>query len=85
FQGFTGPFIQYTHARIKSILRKTGEGNEASSILESKAPLLKLEKQLAVELEQFPIVINDAATEHDPSKRAECFSKVKNIDCYFRR
>lgn len=84
FQGFTGPFIQYTHARIKSILRKTGEGNEASSILESKAPLLKLEKQLAVELEQFPIVINDAATEHDPSKIAiYVFNLAKTFSSFY--
>ncbi|MFL9483648.1 arginine--tRNA ligase [Chitinophagaceae bacterium LWZ2-11] len=84
FQGFTGPFIQYTHARIKSILRKTGDGNEASSILESKAPLLKLEKQLAVELEQFPIVINDAATEHDPSKIAiYVFNLAKTFSSFY--
>jgi arginyl-tRNA synthetase len=65
FHGFTGPFIQYTHARIKSILRKTGtEINLVAS------ELLPLEKQLAIELSTFPDVINEAAETLDPSKVA---------------
>jgi arginyl-tRNA synthetase len=65
FHGFTGPFIQYTHARIKSILRKTGtEINLVAS------DLLPLEKQLAIELSTFPDVINEAAETLDPSKVA---------------
>ncbi len=65
FQGFTGPFIQYTHARIKSILRKnnfsTSEG------LRSATPLLKLEKALLVILEQYQTILEQACTEHNPS------------------
>jgi arginyl-tRNA synthetase len=66
FHGFTGPFIQYTHARIKSILRKTGPatGNQ------QPATLLPLEKELAIHLETFPSVLQDAANDHDPSKVA---------------
>jgi arginyl-tRNA synthetase len=65
FHGFTGPFIQYTHARIKSILRKTGtEINLVAS------DLLPLEKQLAIELSTFQDVINEAAEMLDPSKVA---------------
>ncbi len=66
FHGFTGPFIQYTHARIKSILRKTGPatGNR------QPATLLPLEKDLAIHLETFPAVLADAANDHDPSKVA---------------
>jgi arginyl-tRNA synthetase len=70
FHGFTGPFIQYTHARIKSILRKSAA---AIAILEAaKKPeaLLPLEKQLGIHLETFPSVLQDAAAEHDPSKVA---------------
>ncbi|MFM2439927.1 MAG: hypothetical protein RLZ16_926, partial [Bacteroidota bacterium] len=65
FHGFTGPFIQYTHARIKSILRKTG-----TDINLVANDLLPLEKQLAIELSNFPIVINEAADTLDPSKVA---------------
>ncbi|GAI24888.1 unnamed protein product, partial [marine sediment metagenome] len=68
FHGFTGPFIQYTHARIKSILRKTDE--VASFGFQVSGSLSLLEKQLAVQLETFPAIIEEAATEHDPSKLA---------------
>lgn len=74
FHGFTGPFIQYTHARIKSILRKAmvnGQWSiENNSPLTIQHSLLPLEKQLAVQLEIFPAIIEEAATEHDPSKLA---------------
>jgi arginyl-tRNA synthetase len=67
FHGFTGPFIQYTHARIRSILRK-------ESIDFSHKPagegLLKLEKQLLIELEQFGNIILQSANELDPSQMA---------------
>lgn len=63
FHGFTGPFVQYTHARIKSILRKAqGTGNRVQG-----GSLLKLEKDLIVLLEQFPTIIEQACTEHNPS------------------
>ena len=65
FHGFTGPFIQYTHARIKSILKKTGTNN-----VKTTGTLLPLEKQLAIELSTFPAVINEAAETLDPSKVA---------------
>ncbi|RFM28028.1 arginine--tRNA ligase [Deminuibacter soli] len=67
FHGFTGPFIQYTHARIKSILRKE---NAWPGVDVSNESLLPLEKEVTVQLEQFPVVINEAGTEHDPSKIA---------------
>jgi arginyl-tRNA synthetase len=64
FHGFTGPFIQYTHARIKSILRRgkaTGNGQLAIG------NLLKLEKELLLMLEQYPTVVKEAANEYNPS------------------
>ena len=70
FHGFTGPFVQYTHARIKSILRKTEAGNTVSPFTIHHSPLLSLEKQVIIHLEQFAMVIEEAAGEHDPSKIA---------------
>jgi arginyl-tRNA synthetase len=63
FHGFTGPFIQYTHARIRSILRKAGEipGTPGSS------SLLPLEKQLLVAIEQYRTIIEQAGADHNPS------------------
>ena len=66
FHGFTGPFIQYTYARIRSILRKTGAASGGSV----GNGLLPLERALAISLEMFPSVLEDAASEHDPSKVA---------------
>jgi len=63
FHGFTGPFIQYTHARIRSILRKAGEVPATTPV----APLLKLEKALIVSLEQYGSQIQQAVTDHNPS------------------
>ena len=66
FQGHTGPFIQYTYARIKSILRK-------GSVTEQKAAhtaLLPLEKELLVTIETYPMVVQQACTEQDPSHLA---------------
>jgi arginyl-tRNA synthetase len=62
FHGFTGPFVQYTHARIKSILRKEKPAGNTNS-----EALLKLEKGLVVKLEQYPVAIEQAVVEHNPS------------------
>src|SRR5688572_31462247 len=61
FHGFTGPFIQYTHARIKSILRKEMPSVAISSFSNS---LLKLEKELVLLLEQFPLILKQASDEY---------------------
>jgi arginyl-tRNA synthetase len=63
FHGFTGPFIQFNHARIKSILRKF-EALDASSTGNSFLPL---EKELIVALEQYPNIIDQACNEMNPS------------------
>jgi arginyl-tRNA synthetase len=57
FHGFTGPFVQYTHARIKSILRKAGETGAPEAF---SAPLLPLEKTLLRLLEQYPDTVQQA-------------------------
>ncbi|HMJ46334.1 MAG TPA: arginine--tRNA ligase, partial [Ferruginibacter sp.] len=63
FHGYTGPFVQYTYARIKSILRKEELLQEASG----QNPLLKLERNIIIALEKYPSVIVQAAKEHNPS------------------
>lgn len=63
FHGFTGPFVQYTHARIKSILRK----HTTTSDQQPATGLLKLEKDLIVMLEQYSTILEQAVAEHNPS------------------
>lgn len=65
FHGFTGPFVQYTHARIKSILRKAGYTGGTS--LDTSVTLAKLEKELIVALERYPGVLAEAAHDYNPS------------------
>lgn len=64
FHGFTGPFVQYTHARIRSIFRKE-EGTRDKA--QGSGELLKLEKELILSLEQYPAIIQQASDEHNPS------------------
>ena len=64
FHGFTGPFIQYTHARIKSILRREKAIDNGELAIGS---LLKLEKDLLLLLEQYPTIVKEAADEYNPS------------------
>ncbi|HWI91154.1 MAG TPA: arginine--tRNA ligase [Flavisolibacter sp.] len=63
FHGFTGPFIQYTYARIKSILRKESVQTEATI----GDNLEKLEKQLLLLLNQYSDIVQQAATEYSPA------------------
>ncbi len=81
FHGYTGPFIQYTHARIKSILRKEkAQGSEFAV----QSALLQLEKELLIELENYPSVIEQAGNEHDPSHLANyIYSIAKTFNSFY--
>lgn len=81
FHGFTGPFVQYTHARIKSILRKE-QGTRLNGQVASG--LLKLEKNLIIKLEQYPTIIGQAAEEHNPSVLAIfAFEVAKTFNSFY--
>ncbi|TCJ16535.1 arginine--tRNA ligase [Flaviaesturariibacter flavus] len=81
FQGFTGPFIQYTHARIRSILRKAGDISFAPSGEES---LLPKEKELLLLIEQYGSTVQQAATEYNPSVIANyAFTLAKTYNGFY--
>ena len=63
FQGNTGPFIQYTYARIQSILRKGGEDKEVNW---EKIHLQDKEKEILKQLALFPAIIQNAAEQQNP-------------------
>jgi arginyl-tRNA synthetase len=82
FHGFTGPFVQYTHARIRSILRK------AQVEVGSREPivgiLFKLERDLIILLEQYPTIIEQACAEHNPSVIAiYAFNLAKAFNTFY--
>jgi len=76
FHGFTGPFVQYTHARIKSILRKEPvrdyERTESSG-------LFPLEKELLINLEKFNNLLQQACIEMNPSLIANYVFSIAQI------
>ncbi len=79
FHGFTGPFVQYTYARIKSILRKEQPKN-----IEASKELFPLEKEIIVQLEQFPAIVAEAAKDLDPSKIAiHIFNLAKTFNSFY--
>jgi len=74
FHGFTGPFIQFIHARIKSILRKEAPAGKMSS-----GELLPKEKELIVLLEQYTVITEQALAEHNPSVIAVYIYEVAKL------
>jgi arginyl-tRNA synthetase len=88
FHGFTGPFVQYTHARIKSILRKE-KADPAYGIRDTASEtrdleLLPLERELIILLEQFPVILEQAADEHSPSVIATyIFTVAKTYNTFY--
>lgn len=83
FQGNTGPFIQYTHARIQSILRKAG--NLAAETDFSDFQLHPKEKELIKILQQFPETIQLAAENFSPALIANyTYDLVKEFNSFYQ-
>ena len=81
FQGNTGPFIQYTYARIQSILRK-GDLSVKSSNLEVLHPK---EKELIKQLQLFPETIQQAAAHYSPALIANyTYELVKSFNSFYQ-
>jgi arginyl-tRNA synthetase len=72
FQGNTGPFIQYTHARIKSIVRKAAELNISTEWSEDQSiTLAPPEQELVYLIAQYKLKIEEAASQLAPSVIAQ--------------
>jgi len=68
FNGNTGPFIQYTYARIKSVLRKAEEsGLDFSMSKAQEVVMFPQEKELLKKIHDFPVVLAQAADMHSPA------------------
>ncbi|MBP1677756.1 MAG: arginyl-tRNA synthetase [Bacteroidetes bacterium] len=68
FNGNTGPFIQYTHARIKSVLRKaTEQGVNFGTIVDMQLEISEKESYLIQLLSEFPTVVKQAGEEFSPA------------------
>jgi arginyl-tRNA synthetase len=81
FQGNTGPFIQYTYARIQSILRR---GAIATSPI-SLETLHPKEKELIKQLQLFPETIQQAAAQYSPALVANyTYELVKSFNSFYQ-
>jgi arginyl-tRNA synthetase len=67
FQGHTGPFIQYTYARIRSIIRKAEQAGISATIPAETYTMHQAERELVFALSQFPVKVISAANEFAPS------------------
>ncbi len=87
FQGNTGPFIQYTYARIQSILRKaaTTDVRIPKTVNAAIAPLHGKEKELIKQIQLFPETIQQAATNHSPALIANyTYDLVKEFNSFYQ-
>jgi len=81
-QGHTGPFIQYTHARIRSLLAKTEVQPAVHNILE----LHPAEREVIKMLVQFPEVLQEAATAYSPALVANyVYELVKEYNQFYQQ
>lgn len=85
FNGNTGPFIQYTHARICSVLRKAKEsGFEIPSSLDVNLEVSEVEANLIQALANFPVVIRQAGAEYSPALIANyVYDLVKSYNSFY--
>ena len=82
FAGNTGPFIQYTYARIQSIIRKAVFDFSAPSVLNE---LNEKEKELIKQLELFPEVIQNGAQYHSPALIANyTYELVREYNSFYQ-
>ena len=83
FNGNTGPFIQYTHARIRSIMRKAEEAGIATEDFLT-APLLQEEVELIKALAEYPAVVRTAGEQFAPSViAAYAYDLAKQFNGYY--
>lgn len=68
FNGNTGPFIQYTYARIRSILRKAeAEGTALPAALDADAPINDKEQELVQKLSEYGVAVEQAVIDYSPA------------------
>lgn len=85
FNGNTGPFIQYTYARIRSIMRKaTADGITIPAALPEDAPLNEKEINLIQKMNDFGAAVAQAGVDYSPSGIANyCYELVKEFNQFY--
>jgi arginine--tRNA ligase len=85
FQGNTGPFIQYTYARIQSILRKYAEMGDNKEAITLPSILQEKEKTLLKSITLFPSIVQEAADNYSPAVVANyVYDLVKDFNSFYQ-
>lgn len=84
FNGNTGPFIQYTYARIQSVLRKAKDSGLAWDKIDSAAEVEQKELELIKRISSFPEIVKDAGNNYSPAIIANyCYELVKEYNQFY--
>ena len=85
FNGNTGPFIQYTYARIRSIMRNAAAQNiQIPAELPTDAPLNDKEMKLIQKMDEFKIAVRDAGENYNPAGIANyCYELTKDFNQFY--
>ncbi len=85
FNGNTGPFIQYTYARIRSILRKAADqGIAIPETLADDMPLNQKETELIQKMDEFGAAVRQAGKDYSPSGIANyCYELTKDFNQFY--
>ena len=84
FNGNTGPFIQYTYARVQSVLRKAKETEIEWNTVQSNFVPEQKEIELIKKISNFPEVVGEAANNFSPAVIANyCYDLVKEYNQYY--
>jgi arginyl-tRNA synthetase len=82
FNGHTGPFIQYAHARIQSLIAKYGQ---PVSTTDQSVALNSFERNLHLKIYQYPATIDEAASTYNPAVLANyIFELVKEFSSFYQ-
>ena len=86
FEGNTGPFIQYTHARIRSLLRTAAEQGHEPQSGGSGMELHPAEKEVIKKICEYPEVIREAGEQHSPALIANyIYDLVKDYNRFYQQ
>ena len=86
FNGNTGPFIQYTYARIRSIVRKSGEENSMDKAAAKPSMVLNAKERAVVKcLHDLPATVASAAESYSPAMIANyAYDLAKNFNSFYQ-
>ncbi|MCQ2272711.1 MAG: arginine--tRNA ligase [Bacteroidales bacterium] len=85
FNGNTAPFIQYTHARIKSLLRKAADADINTNVCNPNIKLQNTEKEILKNLYSFPQIVANAGANYSPALIANyAFDLAKDFNGFYQ-